>query len=89
MGSSVAPKSFPSSPRFGASAQPQVVTQAQPLALNSGTSTPAASGYQMNPATTTAAQPTEDFGMGGGIQDSIAQLRANRGGRQPFFGQIY
>jgi hypothetical protein len=90
MGSSAAPKVFPSSPRFGASAQPQVVTPTQPLALNSGTQTPAASGFQMNPAITSPMAQTGSDATGS-PQDLLAQARANRGGggRQPFYGQMY
>jgi hypothetical protein len=87
IGSTISPKTFPASPKFGASAQPQIVTQAQPLALNSGTQTPAASGYRMNPATSPAAQPV-DTGAGTS-QDFISEFRVKRGDRQPFYGQIF
>lgn len=89
MGSSVAPKQFPNSTAFGASPASPIATETQPLAQNTGTQTPAMSGYQMQlkqPITSPMASP--DAGAGS-QQDMIAQMRANRGNRNmPFYGAM-
>lgn len=92
MGNSSAPKSFQPATPFGQSPQTPVTTQAQPLALNSGTQTPAMSGYnlQMQTPITSPMQPGAD-GAAGSPQDLLAQFKANRQitsgmTRAPFFG---
>lgn len=91
MGSSVAPKNFASSTPFGASPQTPIATETQPLAQNSGTQTPAMSGYQlqMNQPITSPMTQTGDARVG--AQDELAQLRARRAsngnrGPMPFYG---
>lgn len=91
MGSSVAPRAFPNSTPFGASPQTPITTQTQPLAQNSGTQTPAMSGYTMQ-TNTPITSPTANSGDGGGggsPQDLLNQFKANRGNRSmPFYGAM-
>jgi hypothetical protein len=92
MGSSTAPKTFAPSTSFGASPQTPIATETQPLALNSGTQTPAMSGYQMQMNTPITSPTASTPSVGGDAQDVLAQLRARRasgGGSQrpmPFYG---
>jgi hypothetical protein len=92
MGSSVAPKSFAPSTPFGQTPPTPVTTETQPLAQNSGTMTPAMSGYQMNMQTPITSPMTAGTDTPGGPQDAIAALRARRAGmggggtRLPFYG---
>lgn len=86
---SSAPKSFAPATPFGASPQSPIATETKPLALNSGTQTPAMSGYNMQPMTP-ATPETTSLGGGGAMQDLLAQLRARRSGGSagpmPFYG---
>jgi hypothetical protein len=92
MGSSIAPKNFAPSTPFGQTPPTPVTTETQPLAQNTGTQTPAMSGYQMNmqtPITSPMTQPTD--GAAGSPQDLLKQFKQNRqinsgGGRLPFYG---
>jgi len=92
MGSSSAPaKMFSPATPFGASPQTPIATETQPLAQNTGTQTPAMSGYQMNMQTPITSPMTNGTDTGGGPQDAIAALRARRAGigggtRMPFYG---
>ena len=92
MGSSVAPKSFAPSTPFGQTPPTPVTTESQPLAQNSGTMTPAMSGYQMNMQTPITSPMTQPADGSGGTQDAIAALRARRAGMGgspralPFYG---
>jgi hypothetical protein len=92
MGSSTAPKTFAPSTSFGASPQTPIATETQPLALNSGTQTPAMSGYQMQMNTPITSPVAQGADTGGDAQDVLAQIRARRanmgtGGRpMPFYG---
>jgi hypothetical protein len=92
MGMSSAPKTFAPATPFGQTPQTPIATQTQPLALNSGTQTPAMSGYQMQLNQPIGSPMTAGTDTGGGPQDAIAALRASRanmgsgGGRMPFFG---
>jgi hypothetical protein len=91
MGSSTAPKSFAPSTPFGQSPATPIATETQPLALNSGTQTPAMSGYQMQLNQPIASPMTAGTDTAGGPQDAIAALRARRAGMgssgpMPFYG---
>lgn len=92
MGSSSPPKMFSQATPFGQTPQTPIATQTQPLAVNSGTQTPALSGYQMQPNQPITSPMTAGTDTSGGPQDAIAQLRAKRanitsgGTRMPFFG---
>ena len=91
MGSSVPAKTFPGTTPFGASPATPIATETQPLALNSGTMTPAMSGYQMNMQTPITSPMTAGTDTPGGPQDAIAALRSRRAGmgggnRLPFYG---
>ena len=91
MGSSAAPKMFSPATPFGQSPATPIATETQPLALNSGTSTPAMSGYQMQmnqPITSPMTQPIDGSGS---TQDLLQQFKANRrinsgGTPMPFYG---
>jgi hypothetical protein len=92
MGMSSAPKTFQPATPFGQTPQTPITTQTQPLALNSGTQTPAMSGYQMQmntPITSPMVTPNMSGG-GDGSPDAMQQLKVARpfgtGTRMPFFG---
>lgn len=89
---STPPKAFAPVIPFGASPQTPATTQVQPLALNSGTQTPAMSGYSQTQATpATPDSSSMDMGSGGSAQEMMNQYRTNRGGGSrggpmPFYG---
>lgn len=93
MGNSSAPaKMFPAATPFGQTPPTPVTTETQPLALNSGTQTPAMSGYQMQ-TNQPITSPTTD-GTDGNMSpsDAVAQVRARRASMgagqrpMPFYG---
>jgi hypothetical protein len=93
MGSSTAPKNFPSSSAFGTSSG-NAVTQAQPMATVPYAGTPDLSAYttqQQTDPTAAAASPNFSAAGAGSMQSQLAKLRSTSmggGGSMPFYGMM-